>query len=133
MKITFISDTHGKHESVTPLLKGGDILIHCGDVMNNGDIEEELNSFCKWFDSIDNYKYKIFIAGNHDILFEMDSKRAKETVDNYKSIIYLQDESIIIQTDNKNSIKIYGSPWQPTFYNWAFNLPRGKSLKLNGI
>jgi Icc-related predicted phosphoesterase len=21
-------------------------------------------------------------------------------------------------------IKIYGSPWQPEFYNWAFNLPR---------
>ena len=27
-------------------------------------------------------------------------------------------------------VKIWGSPWQPEFYNWAFNLPRnGESLK----
>jgi Icc-related predicted phosphoesterase len=25
-------------------------------------------------------------------------------------------------------VKIYGSPWQPEFYDWAFNLPRGKKL-----
>jgi hypothetical protein len=22
-------------------------------------------------------------------------------------------------------VKIYGSPWQPEFYSWAFNLPKG--------
>ena len=26
--------------------------------------------------------------------------------------------------DYQSSIKIYGTPWQPEFYNWAFNLPR---------
>jgi Icc-related predicted phosphoesterase len=27
-------------------------------------------------------------------------------------------------------VNIYGSPWQPEFYNWAFNLPRkGNQLK----
>jgi Icc-related predicted phosphoesterase len=27
-------------------------------------------------------------------------------------------------------VKIYGSPWQPEFFNWAFNLPRkGEELK----
>ena len=27
-------------------------------------------------------------------------------------------------------VKIWGSPWQPEFYNWAFNLPRnGDELK----
>ena len=24
----------------------------------------------------------------------------------------------------ENNIRIYGTPWQPEFYNWAFNLPR---------
>jgi hypothetical protein len=27
-----------------------------------------------------------------------------------------------------DGVKIYGSPWQPEFYNWAFNLPRGEKL-----
>lgn len=34
---------------------------------------------------------------------------------------YLQDEGIELY-----GIKIYGSPWQPEFCKWAFNLPRGE-------
>ena len=25
--------------------------------------------------------------------------------------------------------QIYGSPWQPEFFDWAFNLPRGQELR----
>jgi hypothetical protein len=33
-------------------------------------------------------------------------------------------------THTIDGVKIYGSPWQPEFYNWAFNLPRnGKELQ----
>ena len=32
MKITFISDTHTKHEQITSNLPGGDVIIHAGDV-----------------------------------------------------------------------------------------------------
>lgn len=35
--------------------------------------------------------------------------------------IYLQDEGIELF-----GIKIYGSPWQPEFCKWAFNLKRGE-------
>ena len=35
--------------------------------------------------------------------------------------IYLQDSSIEIY-----GLKIYGTPWQPEFCGWAFNLPRGQ-------
>lgn len=39
---------------------------------------------------------------------------------------YLQDESYIVppKLDNGSSVglHIYGSPWQPTFCNWAFNV-----------
>jgi hypothetical protein len=43
----------------------------------------------------------------------------------------LEDGSIEIVSDEfSRPIKIYGSPWQPEFYNWAFNLPRnGEVLK----
>ena len=35
--------------------------------------------------------------------------------------IYLEDSSIQIY-----GLKIYGTPWQPEFCGWAFNLPRGQ-------
>jgi hypothetical protein len=34
-------------------------------------------------------------------------------------IVYLQDEGVTI-----DGVAFYGSPWQPWFYDWAFNLPR---------
>lgn len=119
MKITFISDTHTLHDQLTQDLPGGDLLIHSGDLMSSGYSVEELINFCEWFDSIPNYKCKIFIAGNHDRIFQIDPIFSKEIYTKYKSIIYLQDESYTFE-----GVKIYGSPWQPEFYNWAFNLQR---------
>jgi predicted phosphodiesterase len=31
--------------------------------------------------------------------------------------------------DDIDMVKIWGTPWQPEFYNWAFNLPRGEKIK----
>lgn len=115
--ITFISDTHTKHDMLD--LPGGDILIFGGDLMNSGHNESDIKNFCKWFDAQDQYKTKIFIAGNHDRLFELDPERAKEIYSQYNNINYLEDSELSIQ-----DIKVYGSPWQPEFCNWAFNLPR---------
>lgn len=126
MKITIISDTHGLHDQLTDDLIGGDILIHCGDVMTTGYDEKELIDFCEWFNSIKIYKHKIFIAGNHCRLFEMFPEKALKIVNCYKDIIYLQDSFVKIQ-----DTKIYGSPWQPEFYNWAFNLTRNSSELLS--
>jgi Icc-related predicted phosphoesterase len=125
MKITLISDTHTLHKNITPDLIGGDILIHAGDIMNSGHRVQEVGEFCEWFDSIDNYKTKIFIAGNHDRMFQYSSELVMDIIDSYKSITYLQDSFVIV-----DGLKIYGSPWQPEFFNWAFNLPRdGEELK----
>lgn len=125
MKLTLISDTHTLHRNITPDLIGGDILIHAGDIMNSGYYEAEIKEFCEWFDSIDNYSTKIFIAGNHDKIFQFAPEVAMEIVNSYKSITYLQDSFVIV-----DGVKIYGAPWQPEFSNWAFNLPRdGEELK----
>ncbi|MDB0072743.1 metallophosphatase domain-containing protein [Flavobacteriaceae bacterium] len=123
-KITFISDTHTCHKDVTKDLVGGDILIHAGDIMNSGYSHIELDEFCKWFNSdLVDYKHKIFIAGNHDRLFEDSPETSNKIVGNYKWIDYLQDESGMYG-DDERMVKVYGSPWQPEFYNWAFNLPK---------
>lgn len=125
MIITFISDTHSKHNRIFRNdLPGGDLLIHAGDISSMG-YAHEIRNFCDWFTKLHKYTYKIFIAGNHDWGFELDNEKYRNLVNTYDNIIYLQDESVYIE-----DVKIYGSPWQPEFCNWAFNLPRnGKQLE----
>jgi Icc-related predicted phosphoesterase len=129
MKITFISDTHNKHKVITDDLPGGDLLIHAGDLSSMG-YEHEITEFCKWYDKLNNYDTKVFIAGNHDWGFQDDPEKALQIVNSYKTIDYLQDDLLMVGEDYDKMVKIWGSPWQPEFYNWAFNLPRnGEELK----
>jgi Icc-related predicted phosphoesterase len=121
MIITIISDTHGKHNEITQDLPGGDLLLHAGDISSMG-YQHEVQQFCKWFNNVDNYDHKIFIAGNHDWGFENNVEKIMEIVNSYKTVNYIQDETISVGDDKM--INIYGSPWQPEFYNWAFNLPK---------
>ena len=129
MKITFISDTHTKHEQITSSLPGGDVIIHAGDVSSMG-YKHELQQFLKWFNNLDNYTHKIFIAGNHDWGFQDSPEMCKELLEFYDKVTYLQDDLEVIGENYSTAVKVYGSPWQPEFFNWAFNLPRmGEELK----
>lgn len=129
IRITFISDTHNKHKQVTSLLPGGDLLIHAGDLTSMG-YQHEIQSFCSWFDKLNVYDHKVFIAGNHDWGFQNNTEKIMEIVNSYKWIDYLQDNMILVGENYGEMIKIWGSPWQPEFYDWAFNLPRqGEELK----
>jgi len=120
-EITFISDTHTKHRELTKDLPGGWMIIHCGDISNRGYISE-INEFTEWFSHLP-YEHKIFIAGNHDFGFE-DVRHYNDPAPIIPDgVIYLEDEMVEI-----DGIKIYGSPWQPRFYNWAFNVDRGEAI-----
>ena len=68
-RIVVISDTHGKHSPL--ILPDGDILVHCGDFCGRGQYQDALR-FIGWFQS-QPHKHKIFIAGNHDLVFEQGS------------------------------------------------------------
>ncbi|KZX78249.1 metallophosphoesterase [Oleiphilus sp. HI0009] len=117
MRCVAISDTHGMFESIT--VPEGDVLIHAGDILGRGTLYE-LAKFDEWL-SVQQHKHKIVIAGNHHWCFSEDRAASEKMLGN---AIYLEDSSIVIE-----GIKFFGSPWQPEFYNWAFNLPRGKALQ----
>lgn len=123
MRISIISDTHAKHKVLNDTLPGGDILIHAGDLSSMGYVHE-IQNFCKWFGSVSDYDHRIFIAGNHDFLFENHPDRAAEIVNSYEWINYLQDSFVTVGGEYGDLVKVYGSPWQPEFCHWAFNLPR---------
>jgi Icc-related predicted phosphoesterase len=118
MHITAISDTHTQHHKLN--LPAGEMLIHAGDISSRGS-EHEVLDFIEWFGEQD-FKYKIFIAGNHDFFFE---KFTKQEIDKLlpKGVIYLQDSGVEIE-----GIKIWGSPISPWFFDWAFNRHRGEDI-----
>lgn len=101
------------------MVPDGDILVHSGDATITGTVEE-VERFNDWFTGLP-HSHKIFVAGNHDWLFEKDNDFARRMLDPH--IVYLQDSSIEI-----DGLKIYVSPWQPRFFDWAFNLNRGYEL-----
>ena len=112
----------------------GDILIHSGDCTNVGK-EVDVRDFVNWFQNIPGFNYKIFIAGNHDFAFEREPTWLNLYIDTdvllEHNVTYLEDTGIeIVSSEFSRPIKIYGSPWQPEFFDWAFNLPRnGDVLK----
>lgn len=118
MKFCIISDTHTKHKFIGIEKYEADVLIHCGDISGNGGIQA-IEAFLAWFSALDKFKHKIFIAGNHDWLFERANLRAREVVPN--NVIYLEDEEVVI-----DGVKFYGTPVQKHFRNWAFNRDESK-------
>ncbi|HVF97277.1 MAG TPA: metallophosphatase domain-containing protein [Flavisolibacter sp.] len=118
MRFIAISDTHCRHRSLK--LPKGEVLLHAGDISYRGD-QREIYDFLDWFSTLP-FKHKIFIAGNHDFLFEKE-KAAKVNKLIPAGVHYLKDEAIII-----DGIKIWGSPFTPQFYRWAFNKKRGNPL-----
>lgn len=112
MKILHISDSH----HAQPKLPSADLLIHSGDLTSRGtllQVDREL----KWLGSIcNNYKYGVLLVpGNHDFLFDKDAVRARVMCE-INGVRLLINESIYLE-----GLRIYGSPYQPQFYNWAFN------------
>lgn len=115
MKFVCISDTHQDHKNIK--LPKGDIILHSGDFTKFGK-DGDAEIFNEWGEELKlEYKHLICIGGNHEKNIErIGKKRAKDLLYNWT---YLEDEMITIE-----GINIYGCPWQPRFYDWAFNLPR---------
>jgi Icc-related predicted phosphoesterase len=115
-KIIFISDTHNFHLQL--VIPPGDILIHGGDFTGRGTVGE-VKAFAEWFSALP-HRHKVVIAGNHDFACEIDPSHVRRL---FRNVTYLQDELCTC-----DGITIYGSPWQPWFYDWAFNLGRGPDI-----
>lgn len=111
MKIAFVSDMHGYHNSV--IIPEVDCIISCGDSTLTGEIWE-MKNFLIWL-SAQKATNKIFINGNHEVQVErlnLMQSLVKEVDD---SLIYLEDESVTVE-----GLKFWGSPKTPEFFSWAY-------------
>lgn len=140
MRIIFISDTHSLHSTMSYKLdlfidpNQTNILIHSGDCTNVGKKNETIE-FIHWFQNLEGFENKIFIAGNHDFAFEEKPAWIYHYINSenlsQSNCVYLEDEEFLFQDPEfSRPLKFYGSPWQPFFYDWAFNLPRGGNMLL---
>ena len=118
IRIVCISDTHGQHAKLS--VPDGDMLIHAGDFMAFGDTPKEIVDFNHWLGK-QAHRFKIVTAGNHDLMFERHPGAARELLGN---AIYLENSGIEVA-----GLKIWGSPVQPEFNNWAFNVARGEAIR----
>ncbi|MFR9651602.1 MAG: metallophosphatase domain-containing protein [Rikenellaceae bacterium] len=91
MKITVLSDTHGKHRELC--IEPCDILIHAGDCCDAGDIEQ-MQDFFMWL-SDQPARYKIFVSGNHDLPFELDPEFAEGLIPD--NVLFLNNRSVEIE------------------------------------
>ena len=114
MKIVAIADLHG----VLPTIPACDLLLIAGDIcpVTNHGVEFQadwLNTvFRSWLRSLTHVHHIVGIAGNHDFVFE----RMPELVPRDLPWTYLQDELAEVA-----GLRIWGTPWQPWFFDWAFN------------
>ena len=117
MRLVCMSDTHTMHGRVE--VPDGDVLIHAGDFTKRGERQdiERFNAFL----ARQPHRHKIVVAGNHDFMFEDNPILARSLL---TAATYLEDNAVVL-----DGVKFYGSPWQPRFFNWAFNLDRGAPLK----
>jgi Icc-related predicted phosphoesterase len=113
LNIVATSDLHG----TLPEIPECDLLLIAGDICPF-DMSHEVHAqadwlkwrFAPWLKSVP-AKHIVGIAGNHDFALQRYGPR----LGNSLPWTYLQDSSIVI-----DGVKIHGTPWVPTFHDWAF-------------
>ena len=109
VRFVCISDTHGHHRELD--LPDGDILVHTGDMTQNGTVEE-LEDFNNWLGEVSSrrsYEQILVVGGNHDLC--LDSRVAvqnKGREDLLTNATWLNENAVTVR-----GVHIYGSPVQP--------------------
>jgi len=153
LRFVCMSDTHSLTSHINTPIPDGDVFVHAGDFTRAGR-PTEVQEFNTWLGKLP-HKHKIVIAGNHELCFDpalaknstrfgrsghLESSPANLNIkeegedqqpsgpvncDEIKKTLtnctYLEDSSVEIC-----GLKIYGTPHQPEYGGWAFNLVRGQ-------
>ncbi len=121
-RIWFISDTHNKHAKLE-VPPDVDAAIHCGDESMQRKSkwnEPEARDFFRWYSDLP-IATKIYVPGNHSTSVENGIIRPEE----YPTIKFLIHEGW-----EWDGLKIFGSPYTPWFFAWAYNVARPDLDKL---
>eukprot|EP00977_Amphora_coffeiformis_P019113 scaffold6899_cov183-Amphora_coffeaeformis.AAC.46 len=140
VRLVVISDTHNRHEALTPLLPPHDpsvrttILLHCGDFSDRGSLRG-VRSFCRWLARDDDddstslaglpshFDEVVVIDGNHDrsrppmepidlsLEFAKCNQKLQERASR-RRVHFLQDAAVTIA-----GVRIHGVSWKSILYD----------------
>jgi Icc-related predicted phosphoesterase len=115
MRLVCISDLHGQ----LPEIPDCDLLLISGDICPTSDHSSKFQ--IKWLDTIFRRWLEtipandvVACAGNHDFVFQTHFDKIPDLLWTYLNVA----------TAKFDSLKVFGSPWQNWFYDWAFNAPK---------
>lgn len=124
LNIICTSDLHGN----LPNIPACDLLLIGGDICPKHDHNVNFQrswietNFRNWLNDVSAQRI-VFVAGNHDFCFENKRYSLNSFCLQNKEVFYLEDDDIDFYIDQDHEpIRIYGTPWNNYFHNWAFNL-----------
>jgi len=107
-QIAVFADTHGKHRQLS--VENVDVVIHLGDACTFGN-NTQFTDFLDWFSNYPS-KYKLFIAGNHELQWEENPEAFLQMFP--QNIIFLENRSICLEGINFLSVparmRLYSMP-----------------------
>jgi hypothetical protein len=112
IRVVCLSDTHDKQPPAVP---DGDLLIHAGDLTDDGSaasIQRQLD----WLAGLP-HTHKVVIAGNHDSWFDPDARRQEDRESgvkvDFKGLHYLENSAVTLSFKEGRRLNVYGSPALP--------------------
>jgi predicted MPP superfamily phosphohydrolase len=128
-----ISDPHGGYDQLH--IPPCDLLLITGDILHNkhGPSRRAIDArlqytecktkFFPWLQK-QPFKQCVFIWGNHDFIGEQFDFTQEPVPDR---VHFLSDTRIEL-TFHRRTISVFGVPWTPWFFDWAFNAPQNESF-----
>ncbi|KAF2207953.1 hypothetical protein CERZMDRAFT_71221 [Cercospora zeae-maydis SCOH1-5] len=142
VRIVCISDTHGHAPGEGYVIPPGDILIHAGDLTNQGSLSE-IRKATTWLSSL-NFAATIVVAGNHDLSLDPqygleyetgwrvvpeDVAACRRLLLENPDFVYLQHSEAVVRVREKGvELRVFGSPYSPDSrgrQKWAFQYAPG--------
>lgn len=134
IRVVCISDTHNHQPQDLP---EGDLLIHAGDLTNDGTVAE-IQAQIDWLKSL-SYPEKVVIAGNHDSFFDPASRRPEDHDQelDWGKIHYLEHSAVTLTFPDQGyrELYVYGAPEIPRCgpSSFAFQYSREQDMWTNTI
>ncbi|KGQ06380.1 putative rhamnogalacturonate lyase C [Beauveria bassiana D1-5] len=131
--VVCISDTH----NTRPAVPSGDVLVHAGDLAVHGTFAE-LQAQLAWLNALP-HRYKVVVAGNHDLLLDpafvarspdriCEEEGAARSDLDWGDVVYLNHTLARLTFPDGRAVRVFGSPWTPSFGNWAFQYPHVRTV-----
>ena len=112
-----LSDTHGHERELE--LPPCDVVVHTGDVAPGVGKLQDFTLFLRWFQSLD-VEHKVFVPGNHDFACQEQEALCRQLCRD-AGVHFLVHEPLTLTVGTRR-LEIFGSPWQPWFHDWAWNI-----------